>query len=179
MAHNNLSVGEIISLILFATVAFVMLITYNLVHVVILDGSRSPQTHTALFRYTLPDGTVIKHKDIRDGTAYYNATDKDMVYYNMFYESPGKSSRRSAHVGTGTIIKPHTYYKVSLSSTKPEHFFSKPPTSATFKVYSSKTTSSLLPLIDFLDKLPDYGLEYRQGQYGDGYIYPYHRSYLY
>lgn len=179
MAQNNLSVGEIISLILFATVAFVMLITYNLVHVVILDGSRSPQTHTALFRYTLPDGTVIKHKDIRDGTAYYNATDKDMVYYNIFYESPGKSSRRSAHVGTGTIIKPHTYYKVSLSSTKPEHFFSKPPTSATFKVYSSKTTSSLLPLIDFLDKLPDYGLEYRQGQYGDGYIYPYHRSYLY
>lgn len=178
MAQKNLSVGEIISLILFATVAFVMLITYNLVHVVILDGSRSPQTHTALFRYTLPDGTVIKHKDIRDGTAYYNATDKDMVYYNMFYESPGKSSRRSAHVGTGTIIKPHTYYTVSLSSTKPEHFFSKPPTSATFKVYSSKTTSSSLPLIDFLDKLPDYGLEYRQEKY-DGYIYPRSRSYLF
>ena len=178
MAQNNLSVGEIISLILFVTVAFVMLIGYNLVHVVILDGGRSPQTQSALFRYTLPDGTIIKHKDIRDGTAYYNATNKDMVYYHMFYESPGKSSRRSAHVGTGTIIKPHTYYTVSLSSTKPEHFFSKPPTSATFKVHSSKTTSSLLPLIDFLDKLPDYGLEYREEEYG-GYIYPYSRTYLY
>jgi len=58
MAHNDLSVGEIISLILFVGVAIAMLITYNLVHVVILDGSRSPETQTALFRYTL--GTVRK-----------------------------------------------------------------------------------------------------------------------
>lgn len=171
MAREGNDIGGTIALILLVIGVLVISITNNLVHVVILDGSRSPQTQTALFRYTLPDGTVIKHKDIGDGTAYYNATDKDMVYYDMFYESPGKSSRRSAHVGTGTIIKPHTYYKVSLSSTKPEHFFCKPPTSATFKVYSPKTTSSSLPLIDFLDKLPDYGLEYRQEQYG-GYIYP-------
>lgn len=179
MAHNDLSVGEIISLILFVGVAIAMLITYNLVHVVILDGSRSPETQTALFRYTLPDGAVITHKDIRDGHAYYNITDKDMVFYRLFYETPGKNSKRSAHVGTGTIIKPHTYFEVSLSSTKPEHFFTKPPMSATFKVYSRNTTSSSLPIIDFLDKLPDYGLEYRQGQYGDGYIYPYPRSYFY
>lgn len=178
MAHEGNDIGGIISLIIMVVVGLFMLIANNLVHVVILDGGRSPQTQSALFRYTLPDGTVIKHKDIRDGTAYYNATDKYMVYYNMFYESPGTSSRRSAHVGTGTIIKPHTYYTVSLSSTKPEHFFSKPPTSATFKVYSSKTTSSSLPLIDFLDRLSDYGLEYRQEKYG-GYIYPYQRSYLY
>lgn len=171
MAHEGNDIGGILALLLLVIGVIVITIVNNFVHVVILDGSRSPQTQSALFRYTLPDGTVIKHRDIGDDYVYYNATNKDMVYYHMFYESPGKNSKKSAHVGTGTIIKPHSYYRVSLSSTKPEHFFTRPPSSATFRVYSPKTTSSMLPLIDFLDKLPEYGLEYRQEKYG-GYIYP-------